>query len=231
MPLRLLCATSILLRLAEHKPRAYALIGRLTGNLVLIEGNQLLLDVSGIGYEVEVSASVLGTSPQSGKPLTLFTHFVVREDAQLLFGFGDQRERDLFRAYIRINGVGPKMALALISSISLPTLVSAVQANEVGVLTKVPGVGKKTAERLMVELKSRLDTLVPEGLSAVSLSVGPADRAAGREAEDALIALGYKPNQATDAVQQALRAMASEPGEVGTERLVTWVLRGMARGA
>ncbi len=231
MPLRLLCATSILLRLAEHKPRAYALIGRLTGNLVLIEGNQLLLDVSGVGYEVEVSASVLGTSPQSGKPLTLFTHFVVREDAQLLFGFGDQRERDLFRAYIRINGVGPKMALALISSISLPTLVSAVQANEVGVLTKVPGVGKKTAERLMVELKSRLDTLVPEGLSAVSLSVGPADRAAGREAEDALIALGYKPNQATDAVQQALRAMASEPGEVGTEQLVTWVLRGMARGA
>ena len=100
-----------------------------------------------------------------------------------------------------------------------------------GVLTKVPGVGKKTAERLMVELKSRLDTLVPEGLSAVSLSVGPADRAAGREAEDALIALGYKPNQATDAVQQALRAMASEPGEVGTEQLVTWVLRGMARGA
>ena len=207
------------------------MIGRLTGNLVLIEGNQLLLDVSGVGYEVEVSASVLGTSPQSGKPLTLFTHFVVREDAQLLFGFGDQRERDLFRAYIRINGVGPKMALALISSISLPTLVSAVQANEVGVLTKVPGVGKKTAERLMVELKSRLDTLVPEGLSAVSLSVGPADRAAGREAEDALIALGYKPNQATDAVQQALRAMASEPGEVGTEQLVTWVLRGMARGA
>ena len=231
MPLRLLCATSILLRLAKHKPRAYALIGRLTGKLVLIEGDQLLLDVSGVGYEVEVSASVLATSPQLGKPLTLFTHFVVREDAQLLFGFGDQRERDLFRAYIRINGVGPKMALALISSVSLPTLVRAVQANEVGVLTKVPGVGKKTAERLMVELKSRLDTLVPEGMSAVSLSVGPADRAAGREAEDALIALGYKPNQATDAVQHALRALASESGEVGTEQLVTWVLRSMARGA
>ena len=139
MPLRLLCATSILRRLAKHKPRAYALIGRLTGNLVLIEGNQLLLDVSGVGYEVEVSASVLASSPQSGKSMTLFTHFVVREEAQLLFGFGDQRERDLFRAYIRINGVGPKMALALISSISLPTLVDAVQSNEVGVLTKVPG--------------------------------------------------------------------------------------------
>ena len=205
------------------------MIGRLTGNLVLIEGNQLLLDVSGVGYEVEVSASVLATSPQAGKSLVLYTHFVVREEAQLLFGFGDQRERDLFRAYIRINGVGPKMALALISSISLPTLVSAVQANEVGVLTKVPGVGKKTAERLMVELKSRLDTLMPEGMSAVSLAVGSVDRAVGREAEDALIALGYKPNQASDAVQQALRALANESGDVGTEQLVTWVLRSMAR--
>ena len=207
------------------------MIGRLTGNLVLIEGNQLLLDVSGVGYEVEVSASVLATSPQAGKSLALYTHFVVREEAQLLFGFGDQRERDLFRAYIRINGVGPRMALALISSISLPTLVSAVQANEVGVLTKVPGVGKKTAERLMVELKSRLDTLMPEGMSAVSLAVGSVDRAVGREAEDALIALGYKPNQASDAVQQALRALANESGDLGTEQLVTWVLRSMARGA
>ena len=206
------------------------MIGRLTGNLVLIEGNQLLLDVSGVGYEVEVSASVLATSPQAGKSLALYTHFVVREEAQLLFGFGDQRERDLFRAYIRINGVGPKMALALISSISLPTLVSAVQANEVGVLTKVPGVGKKTAERLMVELKSRLDTLMPEGMSAVSLAAGAVDRAVGREAEDALIALGYKPNQASDAVQQALRALANDSGDVGTEQLVTWVLRSMARG-
>ena len=205
------------------------MIGRLTGNLVLIEGNQLLLDVSGVGYEVEVSASVLATSPQAGKSLVLYTHFVVREEAQLLFGFGDQRERDLFRAYIRINGVGPKMALALISSISLPTLVSAVQANEVGVLTKVPGVGKKTAERLMVELKSRLDTLMPEGMSAVSLAAGAVDRAVGREAEDALIALGYKPNQASDAVQQALRALANDSGDVGTEQLVAWVLRSMAR--
>ena len=205
------------------------MIGRLTGNLVLIEGNQLLLDVSGVGYEVEVSASVLATSPQAGKSLVLYTHFVVREEAQLLFGFGDQRERDLFRAYIRINGVGPKMALALISSISLPTLVSAVQANEVGVLTKVPGVGKKTAERLMVELKSRLDTLMPEGMSAVSLAAGAVDRAVGREAEDALITLGYKPNQASDAVQQALQALANDSGDVGTEQLVTWVLRSMAR--
>lgn len=205
------------------------MIGRITGRLILIEGNQILLDVAGVGYEVEVSAGVLAQSPQSGEPLTLFTHFVVREEAQLLFGFSDQRERDLFRAFIRINGVGPKMALALISSIAPATLVAAVQANEVGILTKVPGVGKKTAERLMVELKSRLDTLLPDGVAAAAAISSSADPVVGREAEDALIALGYKPSQAADAVQQAQNAL-SDSGRVDTEQLVTWVLRSMARG-
>jgi len=205
------------------------LIGRITGRLILIEGNQILLDVAGVGYEVEVSAGVLAQSPQSGEPLTLFTHFVVREEAQLLFGFSDQRERDLFRAFIRINGVGPKMALALISSIAPATLVAAGQANEVGILTKVPGVGKKTAERLMVELKSRLDTLLPDGVAAAAAISSSADPVVGREAEDALIALGYKPSQAADAVQQAQNAL-SDSGRVDTEQLVTWVLRSMARG-
>jgi Holliday junction DNA helicase RuvA len=206
------------------------LIGRLSGNLILIEGNLLLLDVAGVGYEVEVSAGVLANSPQTGVQLTLFTHFVVREEAQLLFGFADQRERDLFRAYIRINGVGPKMALALISSINSAALASAVQANEVGVLTKVPGVGKKTAERLMVELKSRLDTLLPDGIASLGSQVVGADRQAGREAEEALLALGYKPAQAADAVQQALQALAGDTSAVDTEQLVTWVLRSMGKG-
>ena len=196
----------------------------------MIEGNLLLLDVAGVGYEVEVSAGVLANSPQTGVQLTLFTHFVVREEAQLLFGFADQRERDLFRAYIRINGVGPKMALALISSISPTALASAVQANEVGVLTKVPGVGKKTAERLMVELKSRLDTLLPDGIASLGSQVVGADRQAGREAEEALLALGYKPAQSADAVQQALQALARDTSAVDTEQLVTWVLRSMGKG-
>ena len=206
------------------------MIGRLNGNLILIEDNLLLLDVAGVGYEVEVSAGVLANSPQTGVQLTLFTHFVVREEAQLLFGFADQRERDLFRAYLRINGVGPKMALALISSISPAALASAVQANEVGVLTKVPGVGKKTAERLMVELKSRLDTLLPDGIASLGSQVVGADRQAGREAEEALLALGYKPAQSADAVQQALQALARDTSSVDTEQLVTWVLRSMGKG-
>lgn len=205
------------------------MIGRLTGNLISIEGSQILLDVAGVGYEVEVSAGVLAQSPQSGVQLTLFTHFVVREEAQLLFGFSDQRERDLFRAFIRINGVGPKMALALISSIAPATLFSAVQANEVGILTKVPGVGKKTAERLMVELKSRLDSLLPDGMT-VAASPSSVNLSVSREAEDALIALGYRPNQAAEAVQQAQQALG-EKDNVDTEQLVTWVLRSMARGA
>ena len=215
--------------LAERNVKAQILIGRITGRLIIIEGNQILLDVAGVGYEVEVSAGVLAQSPQSGEPLTLFTHFVVREEAQLLFGFSDQRERDLFRAFIRINGVGPKMALALISSIAPATLVAAVQANEVGILTNVPGVGKKTAERLMVELKSRLDTLLPDGVAAAAGISSSADSVVGREAADALIALGYKPSQAADAVQQAQNALR-DSGRVDTEQLVTWVLRSMARG-
>ena len=207
------------------------MIGRLHGSVASVDGNQLIVDVSGVGYEVEVSAAVLASSPQIGASMTLFTHFVVREEAQLLFGFADQRERDLFRTYIRINGVGPKMALALISSINPAALVSAVQANEVGALTKVPGVGKKTAERLMVELKSRLDVLMPDGFSSVVSAVGSADSVAGREAEDALIALGYKPNQAAEAVHRAQQALADEPAGSGTEQLVTWVLRSMGRAS
>ena len=121
------------------------------------------------------------------------------------------------------------MALALISSIAPATLFSAVQANEVGILTKVPGVGKKTAERLMVELKSRLDSLLPDGMT-VAASPSSVNLSVSREAEDALIALGYRPNQAADAVQQAQQALG-EKDKVDTEQLVTWVLRSMARGA
>ena len=154
MRLRLHCATSILANSSDN--RNNPLIGRLTGALIEIdaENASLMLDVGGVGYELEVSANVLAAAPQRGEPLTLSTHFVVREDAQLLFGFRDARERELFRTFVKINGVGPKLALAIISSLDPGTLSIAVENNEVGVLTKVPGVGKKTAERLMVELKS-----------------------------------------------------------------------------
>lgn len=213
------------------------MISRLRGALVEIEGNVLLLDVGGVGYEVEVSANVLGAAPLVGTELTLYTHFVVREDAQLLFGFCDKSERDLYRTYIRINGVGPKMGLALISSIDPSTLSRVVQNNEVGVLTKVPGVGKKTAERLMVELKSRIDTLLPQLPMAENFPMPSlAGRAVYQEAEDALLALGYKGHQAQQAVIQARKDFEQKAAQTGgeekdptTEQIVTWVLRQFAR--
>ena len=213
------------------------MIGRLAGTLLEIEGNTLLLDVGGIGYEIEVSANVLGAGPLIGAELILYTHFVVREDAQLLFGFCDRSERDLYRTYIRINGVGPKMGLALISSIDPGTLSRAVQNNEVGVLTKVPGVGKKTAERLMVELKSRIDTLIPQLPSTTDMPMPSfTSRAVYQEAEDALLALGYKGNQAQQAIMQARQDFEQKAAqangatkEPSTEQIVTWVLRQIAR--
>ena len=216
------------------------MIGRLHGSVASVDGNQLIVDVSGVGYEVEVSGQVLafsgpnGGACQVGAELLLSTHMVVREDAQLLYGFVDQAERDLFRAFIRINGVGPKMALALISNINAAALAAAVQDNNIGVLTQVPGVGKKTAERLMVELKSRLNDLLPHAwVEAVSAPSRKISRANAQEAEEALQALGYKANQASEAVAAAYEMLSNEQQgqDVSTEQLVSWVLRKFARGS
>ena len=209
------------------------MIGRLTGKLLEMDAGALLVDVAGVAYEVEVSAGVLQALPRVGEDITLHTHFVVREDAQLLFGFAARNERELFRAFIKINGVGPKLGLALISALDPQTLAAAVRNNDVSVLTKVPGVGKKTAERLMVELKNRLDSLTDSGavpLSVVSVDgadgVSPAGNAA--EAEDALIALGYRPPEASRAVAAAVRSEAGAAG-LSAEELVRLALRGFAR--
>lgn len=202
------------------------MIGRLHGELLELSGGELLIDVGGVGYEVEVATSVLELAPVPGEMLTLFTHFVVREDAQLLFGFAAQAERDLFRAFIKINGVGPKMGLALISSLDVPTLATAVRTEDISVLTRVPGVGKKTAERLMVELKSRLNELsalvsVPLNVADVaSVMDGPT-----KEAEDALMALGYRRDEASRTIAGVL---AKSEGEVGVEEIVRMALRSFA---
>ena len=188
------------------------MIGRLKGTVVEIDpqDGMLLLDVTGPGYEVEVAASVMAASPQAGSQMTLHTHLVVREDAQLLYGFSTRAERDLFRGYIRINGVGPKLGLSLISALDSGTLAMAVRNNDVSVLTRVPGIGKKTAERLMVELKNRVDSLGQElkaGISAIQVGgdiVSNPSRKAVQEAEDALVALGYKPAEASRAVAGVL---------------------------
>lgn len=190
----------------------------------------MLVDVMGVAYEVEVSSAVLAASPQMQSEVVIHTHLVVREDAQLLFGFVSKSERDLFRAYIKINGVGPKLALALISSVDPGTLALAVRNNDVSALTKVPGVGKKTAERLMVELKNRIDDLSQAGgvnMQVVSID-GVSSGQGANEAEDALVALGYRPNDARAAVDRIL-AEQGESGELGTEEIVRMALKNFGK--
>ena len=202
------------------------MIGRLEGQLLDISGTDVLIDVGGVGYEVEVAASVIELGPSVGQPLVIFTHFVVREDAQLLFGFASAAERNLFRGFIKINGVGPKMALALISSLDANALATAVRNEDISVLTRVPGVGKKTAERLMVELKNRLDELTQTaGVTLNVVDVSPNFDSTTREAEDALIALGYK---AQDASRTIAGVLARSEGDMDVEEIVRQALRSIA---
>lgn len=173
------------------------MIGRLHGKLLEKNPPQILIDVSGVGYEVDVPMSTFCNLPEVGGELTLHTHFVVREDAQLLYGFATLAERAVFRALIKISGVGPKIALALLSGITVDQLKDAVDRGETGLLTKVPGIGKKTAERLVLELKGKLaGTGAAAAAAAVPTSGARADVAA------ALIALGYSEREAAAATKK-----------------------------
>ena len=171
------------------------MLGQLHGKLLEKNPPQILIDVSGVGYEVEVPMSTFCNLPEVGGELTLHTHFVVREDAQLLYGFATLAERAVFRALIKISGVGPKIALALLSGITVDQLKDAVDRGETGLLTKVPGIGKKTAERLVLELKGKLAG-TGAATAAVPTSGARADVAA------ALIALGYSEREAAAATKK-----------------------------
>ena len=199
------------------------MIGRLRGTLAEKQPPHLLLDVGGVGYEVEVPMTTLYRLPAQGEVVTLHTHLVVREDAHLLYGFGEKRERELFRELIRLNGVGPKLALALMASLEVDELVRCVQGQDTAALVKVPGVGKKTAERLLVELKDRFKAW--ENLPAIAPLVLPNQAAVAASAEadavSALVALGFKP-------QEASRAVAAVEGEdLSSEELIRRALKGM----
>ena len=171
------------------------MIGRLHGKLLEKNPPQILIDVSGVGYEVDVPMSTFCNLPEVGGELTLHTHFVVREDAELLYGFATLAERAVFRALIKISSVGPKIALALLSGITVDQLKDAVDRGETGLLTKVPGIGKKTAERLVLELKGKLAG-TGAATAAVPTSGARADVAA------ALIALGYSEREAAAATKK-----------------------------
>ena len=171
------------------------MIGRLHGKLIEKNPPQVLIDVGGVGYEVDIPMSTFYNLPDLGGDVTLFTHLVVREDAELLYGFATLAERAVFRALIKISGVGPKIALALLSGITVDQLKDAVDRGETGLLTKVPGIGKKTAERLVLELKGKLAG-TGAATAAVPTSGARADVAA------ALIALGYSEREAAAATKK-----------------------------
>ena len=171
------------------------MIGRISGILLDKTPPLALIDCNGVGYECEVPMSTFYLLPQVGDKVTLLTHFVVREDAELLFGFGTHQERLMFRQLLKVNGIGAKSALAILSGLSIDELIQAVSLQEAGLLTRVPGIGKKTAERLLLELKDKF-TLD----SALSIK-GSGMASISQDVLNALIALGYNERESLNAVK------------------------------
>jgi Holliday junction DNA helicase RuvA len=171
------------------------MIGRISGILLDKTPPLALIDCNGVGYECEVPMSTFYLLPQVGDKVTLLTHFVVREDAQLLFGFGTNQERLMFRQLLKVNGIGAKSALAILSGLTIDELIQAVSLQEAGLLTRVPGIGKKTAERLLLELKDKF-TLD----SALSIK-GSGITSISQDVLNALIALGYNERESLNAVK------------------------------
>lgn len=196
------------------------MIGRLTGMLARKEPPSLLLDVNGVGYELDAPMSTFYDLPAIGEKVALYTHLVVREDAQLLYGFSRESQRQLFRSLLKVNGVGPRVALAVLSGLSESELLTCLAHEDIARLTKVPGIGRKTAERLIVELRDKVDLTAAPAAGAARPVTVPADPVS--EAVSALIALGYKPAEAS-------RAVGSIPGEgLRSEDLIRQALKGLA---
>ena len=191
------------------------MIGRLHGKLIEKTPPQVLVDVGGVGYEVDVPMSTFCNLPAEGSEITLLTHVIVREDAQLLYGFATAAERQTFRALIRISGVGPRIALAVLSGMSTQDLADAVEQGNATLLTRVPGIGKKTADRLVLELKGKLagNAFAPAGGAA---------SAAQADILSALMALGYSEREA----QASVRAL---PAEVTVSEGIRLALKALAR--
>ena len=176
------------------------MIGRLRGVLIEKKAPSLVIDVNGVGYEVEAPMTTFYELPKVGEEVTIYTHLVVREDAHLLFGFIKESDRALFRSLIKVSGVGGKLALALLSGMPSTDFVKTVRSNDIASLTRIPGVGKKTAERLIIEMRDRLKELLPESQEAEQPAVAPDEGMPPDEIKDAvsaLIALGFKPPEAS----------------------------------
>ncbi|HAT40546.1 MAG TPA: Holliday junction branch migration protein RuvA [Rheinheimera sp.] len=206
------------------------MIGRLRGIVIEKQAPEILLEVGGVGYEVQLPLTSFYQLPATGQEAIVYTHFVVREDAHLLFGFSSPTERGLFRLLLKANGVGPKLALTILSGLTASQFVRCVQSDDISTLVKLPGVGKKTAERLLIEMRDRLkdwglnietpitDHLVlgDDGVESFELKESPEQDAIG-----ALVALGYSQSVAASAVKKVFKA------ELTSEQLIKAALKSM----
>jgi len=191
------------------------MIGRLSGTLSDKNPPQVLVDCGGVGYEVDVPMSTFYNLPGVGEKVSLLTHFVVREDAQILYGFGSAGEREAFRQLIKISGVGPRTALSVLSGMSVADIAQAVTAQDAARLVKVPGIGKKTAERLLLELKGKIG-------ADLGLAGGGATSDAQADIQQALVALGYSDKEAS----ASLKAL---PKDVGVSEGIKLALKALAK--
>ncbi len=199
------------------------MIGFLKGRLAAKHPPGLLLEVNGVGYELEAPMSTFYGLPAAGEPVSLFTHLVVREDAHVLYGFGTEGERRLFRALLKVSGVGPKMALGILSGASVEDFLRIIESEDAAMLTRIPGIGKKTAERVIVEMKDSVAKLAGAGLAGAVSAPGGALSGVRGEALGALVALGYKPPEAA----RLLKGV--EDAGLSTEELIRAALKTAAR--
>jgi Holliday junction DNA helicase RuvA len=193
------------------------MIGSVRGRIASKTPPQLTVDVGGLGYELEAPMSTFFLLPAVGEEVRLLTHLIVREDAHILYAFATDNERRLFRSLIKVSGVGPKIALALLSGISVEAFALCVKNEDIAALTRVPGIGRKTAERLVVEMRDRLGPTADPTVIAATSTPAPNPEA---EAFGALVALGYKPAEATRLLK------AAGPGTHSTEELIRRALQG-----
>ncbi|MCO6545267.1 MAG: Holliday junction branch migration protein RuvA [Gilliamella sp.] len=199
------------------------MIGRLRGTIIEKQPPKVLIEVGGVGYNVFMPMTCFYELPENGQEVIVLTHFAVREDAQVLYGFNQEQERELFRELIKVNGVGPKLALAILSGMSAPQFINAVEQGEIKTLVKLPGVGNKTAQRLIVEMKDRIKHFAePLSNTSTIVDMDSVQKSANQiegEAVSALIALGYKPQEASRIINKVIKP------EMDSETLIREALK------
>jgi Holliday junction DNA helicase RuvA len=198
------------------------MIGLLRGKILDKQPPQLLLDVHGVGYEVDAPMTTFYDLPAVGEEVILFTHLAVREDAHTLYGFAKRTDRELFRNLLKVNGVGARLALAILSGMETRVFISCVQAGDAGALVKLPGIGKKTAERLIIELRDRLE-LSPQATTATASATAAMATSPVEDAVSALVGLGYKPQEAS----QMVRAL--ETANLSSEEIIRSALQSVVQ--